>query len=66
MEIHKVKINCPCGITTIVPISPEMKARAEGDWNLAEQTAQEKYNDLWLWLHGASLWELIEFWFKKR
>lgn len=64
--LHKYEVKCSnCGMTTVLPVVPEIQAKAKEDFDLAEESAQEKYNDLYLWLRGASIWDLIRYWRSK-
>ena len=57
------KVECPqCRVTVNVPFIEELKAKAIGDYNLAEVSAQEELSGLRLWLYGVSLWGIIKWW----
>lgn len=62
MDFYNWKFQCRCGLNHIIPITPKIEAEAKKDYDLAEESAQTEYNRLWLWLHSASLWDLIKFW----
>jgi len=59
-------VNCPtCGTEIRVPFLAKLKAKAEKDYDLAEQSAQEELTSLQLWLETVSLVGLIKFWIKR-
>jgi len=66
MEFYEVRHKCQCGSTLIIPITPEIEAKAKGDYDLAQVSATTKLACLEEWLNRASLITLIKFWFKGR
>jgi len=66
MNTMPYKVQCPkCGHTTIFPVLGEIRAKAQEDWDLAEQSAQERLTNLDIWFWEASLLDFIKLWFKK-
>ena len=64
MKILQEKTTCPnCEHTIGFPVIPPIRMKElEAEYDMLEISAQEKYDDLWLWLQGVSLFGLIKFW----
>ena len=65
MGYYEVRHQCECGMTIKIPITLGMEVKAKEDYDLAQESAVEKFDNLWLWLHEASLYQLIRFWFRR-
>ena len=66
MKLYKHELQCPnCSVTITLPILPKLEAQAKENYDMAETSAQEELLDLQLWLWGASLFGLIQFWFNR-
>ncbi len=60
------KVDCPnCHTIIRVPFVEKLKKKAIKEYDMMEVSAQEELFDLRFWLHSASLFELIKFWFRR-
>lgn len=63
----KVDILCPeCRTLIHVPFFRKLKAQAIEDFDMLELSALEKLESQTSWLRHASLWQLLQFWVKRR
>lgn len=68
MKILNEETTCPnCKMTIKFPVIPPIRMQElEDEYDMLERSAQQRLNELYIWLANVSIWGLLYLWITKR